>query len=406
MFDIISLQSTENFQYIKVPLLKKNQNQVATISLAHFAHDTYSAFLAPMLPLLIEKLGISLTLSAFLDIARKIPSLLNPFFGLLAERSDARYFVILSPALTAVSMSLLGLADSYGFLLFLLIVSGVSSTLFHIPSPGIIKASSGDKLGRGMSYYMVGGELARTVGPLLVTGAISLWGLEGTWRLMPFGLVASFILYLRLRDFTFTQKKFTKQHEKGSAKAEVKRFLPLFGVMSGFMFLQSAMKMAVTLYLAVYLTQKGFSLWYASIALSVLQFFGVIGTFLSGTISDKIGRQRTLVIMSSGAALTMALFLMSESVYSVFPLLALLGIFMFANGPIMLSIIHELDTKMPTFINSVYMTINFSISSIVVFGMGIFGDTLGLHVSYLIASVMAFLAIPFAMSLDYVLKRS
>ncbi len=379
----------------------KQKNQVATISLAHLAHDTYSSFLAPILPLLIDKLGMSLVMSAFLDIARKLPSLLNPFFGLLAERTDARYFVILSPALTAFSMSLLGVSNSYAFLLVLLSISGISSTLFHIPSPGIIKTSSGDKLGRGMSYYMVGGELARTLGPLLITAAVSLWGLEGTWRLMPFGFLASLILYYRLKDFKFTQKKFTKKSEKGDAITEVKRFLPLFGVMSGFMFFQSAMKMATTLYLAVYLTQHGFSIWHASIALSVLQFFGVIGTFLSGNISDKIGRQKTLVIMSVGAAITMTFFILSNNSYIVFPLLALLGIFMFANGPIMLSVIHEVQTKMPTFINSVYMTINFSISSIVVLAMGIFGDTLGLDKTYLIATVLAYLAIPFALSLNY-----
>ena len=56
-----------------------NKTQVATISLAHLAHDTYSSFLAPILPLLIEKLGISLYLVAFLDIARKLPSLLIHF---------------------------------------------------------------------------------------------------------------------------------------------------------------------------------------------------------------------------------------------------------------------------------------------------------------------------------------
>ena len=384
---------------------KKQVNQVTTISLAHLAHDTYSAFLAPILPLLIEKLGMSLVMSAFLDIARKLPSLLNPFFGLLAERTDARYFVILSPALTALSMSLLGVADSYAFLLVLLVISGISSTLFHIPSPGIIKASSEGQIGRGMSYYMVGGELARTIGPLLITGAVSIWGLDGTWRLMPFGFMASLILYYRLKDFTFTQQKFTKKAEKGDALAEVKHFMTLFNVMSGFMFFQSAMKMATTLYLAVYLTNHGFSLWYASMALSVLQFFGVIGTFLSGTISDKIGRQKTLVIMSIGAAITMSLFLLSENIYIVFPLLGLLGIFMFANGPIMLSVIHEVKTDMPTFINSVYMTINFSISSIVVLAMGVFGDTIGLDTTYAIAAVLAYFAIPFAMSLNHVLKK-
>lgn len=383
----------------------KKKNHILTISLAHLAHDTYSAFLAPILPLLIEKLQISLVMSAFLDIARKLPSLLNPFFGLMAERVDARYFVILSPALTAFSMSLLGSCSSYILLVVLLIVSGISSTLFHIPSPGIIKSSSGDKLGRGMSFYMVGGELARTLGPLLVTGAISIWGLEGTYKLMPFGFVASYILYLRLKDFEFTQTTFRKKHEKGSALKEVKKFLPLFGIIGGFLFFQSAMKMATTLYLAVYLTQHGFSLWYASIALSILQFFGVVGTFLSGNISDKIGRQKTLVIMSSGAAISMSLFIFSNNIYTIFPILAMLGIFMFANGPIMLSVIHEVKTKMPTFINSVYMTINFSISSVVVLAMGIFGDKLGLETTYKIAALFAYISVLFAFLLNKTIKN-
>ena len=379
---------------------QKNNNIIATVSLAHLVQDTYSAFLAPILPLLIEKLGMTLVMSAFLDIARKLPSLLNPFFGLLAERSDARYFVILSPAFTAIVMSLLGVANSYAILIVLLFIAGITSTLFHIPSPGMIKASSGDKLGQGMSFYMVGGELARTLGPLIITGGVSLWGLDGTWRLMPFGIVASLILYYKLKDFNFTQTKFTKKREKGDAMREVKRFLPLFTTMSGFMFFQSAMKMAVTLYLAVYLTQEGFSLWVASSALAVLQFFGVIGTFVSGTISDKIGRQKTLVIMSTGASITMSAFLFSTTPYTMFPLLALLGIFMFANGPIMLSIIHELDTEMPTFINSVYMSINFSVSSLMVLAMGIFGDAIGLETTYTIASFLAYIAIGFALYLN------
>ena len=109
--------------------------------------------------------------------------------------------------------------------------------------------------------------------------------------------------------------------------------------------------------------------------------------------------------MSSGAALSMSMFLFSTTVYTMFPLLALLGIFMFANGPIMLSVIHELNTKMPTFINSVYMSINFSVSSIVVLAMGVFGDTIGLHLTYTIAAFLAYIAIGFALVLDATIEK-
>jgi FSR family fosmidomycin resistance protein-like MFS transporter len=78
---------------------------------------------------------------------------------------------------------------------------------------------------------------------------------------------------------------------------------------------------------------------------------------------------------------------------------------MFSSSPVLLAVIHEVDTKMPTFINSVYMSINFSISSIVVLLMGYFGDSLGLNFTYELASIMAFLAIPFALSLNKITRK-
>jgi len=164
-----------------------NKVQIATISSAHLVHDIYSSFLAPILPLLIEKLGISLSMAAFLDIARRVPALFNPFLGLLAERTDVRYFVILSPAITAAAMSLLGLADSYTILLILLFVAGISATTFHIPTPGIIKESSDGRVGLGMSWFMAGGESARAIGPIIITAAATYWGLKvhgGSCRLV------------------------------------------------------------------------------------------------------------------------------------------------------------------------------------------------------------------------------
>ena len=87
--------------------------KVTAISLAHLSHDVFSAFLPPLLPLLIAKLGLSLSAVALLDIARKIPQLANPLIGLLADRMCLKWFVILAPAVTAISMSLLGVAPSF-----------------------------------------------------------------------------------------------------------------------------------------------------------------------------------------------------------------------------------------------------------------------------------------------------
>ena len=121
---------------------------VLTMSFAHFLHDTYSSFLAPILPMLIEKFGMNYTLAGLLTVFQRIPSLINPFVGLIADKKSVRYFVTLTPAITAIAMSLLGAAPNYIILAILLLVMGVSSAIFHVPSPVLIKKVSGKNLKR------------------------------------------------------------------------------------------------------------------------------------------------------------------------------------------------------------------------------------------------------------------
>ena len=67
--------------------------KILALSIAHFIHDVYSSFLAPLLPLLIEKLSLSLTQAGFLSTVMQIPALLNPYIGVLADRKIGRAHV-------------------------------------------------------------------------------------------------------------------------------------------------------------------------------------------------------------------------------------------------------------------------------------------------------------------------
>ena len=378
---------------------KFQKAKVFTISFAHLSHDIFSSFLAPLLPLLIAKLDMSLFMAAFLDIARRIPALFNPFFGLIAEKTGVKYFVILTPAITAICMSLIGLASSYTILFILLFVAGISAALFHVPSPTMIKESSGDKVGTGMSFFMVGGELARTIGPLVATAAVSVWGLEGIYKLMPLGIIASLILYVKLKNFD-TNRPLRKPNENGDTKKLLKKYFPFFMVIGSFLLFQSGMKSALTLYLPVYLVNQGESLWYAGISLSILQAFGVLGTLVSGNLSDKIGRKHTLVIASIGSAISMGLFIYFDTIF----ILPLVGLFLFATGPVLMATVQDTSSQMPTFMNSMYMSINFGVSSIIVFGVGLLGDKIGLDLTYIICNIIAIGCIPMAFLLTKYVK--
>lgn len=371
-------------------------SKVLTVSFAHLSHDIYSAFLAPLLPLLIAKLEISLSLAGLLDVIRKLPSLFNPLIGLIADRISVKYFVIFSPLVTAIAMSLLGIAPTYFVLLILLFVAGISNSLFHVPTPVMIKQISADQTGKGMSFYMLGGELARTLGPLLITAAISLWGLEGSWRVMPLGILASSILFIKLRDLKIEEPSFKQNNSK--VHETFKRLLPFFIIVFGITFFRSAMKLALTLYLPTFLTGQGSELWLAGVSLAVLQFSGAIGTFLAGPISDRFGRKNTLLITSIVNPILMWIFISTNGSYT-FPLLIIMGFFLFASGPVLLALVQDTDSEHPSFVNGIYMTISFGVSSLMVMLIGFMGDHFGLLLTYRFCAIISIASTPFILFL-------
>jgi FSR family fosmidomycin resistance protein-like MFS transporter len=369
------------------------RSNIILLSLTHLLHDIYSSFLAPLRPLLIEKFGITLAVASLWDLFQRIPWLLNPFIGMIAERTAARYFVILTPAITAVSMSLLGVAPSFTVVSILLLVMGISSAAFHVPSPVMIKKVSGGSTGKGMSYFMFGGEMARTLGPLVITGAVSLWGLEGTWKLIPFGLVASLMLYFKLRKIKISSD-FKRTDKKPQYWSSTKKLIPFFLILIGITFFRAIMKSGLTAFLPTYFyTDKGETLWFANSALAVFQLAGAIGTLMAGTLSDRIGRKTLLLIISIVTPFLMALFVSSSGVWS-FVFLLLLGIFVFAPGPVLMALVQDVSKELPVFMNSIYMTISFGTSAVSVVFAGVLGDWVGLEQTYLISAVIAIGAVP------------
>lgn len=371
--------------------------RVVLISLAHLTHDVFSSFLAPLLPLLIAKLGLSLSAVGLLDVARKAPQLANPLIGLLADRVCLKWFVILAPAVTATAMSLLGLAPSFPMLFLLLLISGFSAAAFHVPGPVLIKQHAGSRSGRGMSFYMFGGEMARTLGPLLITAAVSWWGLEGSWRVLPLGLIVSLLLYTRLRGLKPLERRAGRGLRVG-AGSSWRGLGRLFAGLAGFLVFRMGIKAALTLFLPTYLTEEGRSLWAAGIALSLLQFSGAVGTLGIGWVADHLGHRRVLFLITVLTAPAAVALTWLEGPLTV-PLLVLTGILIFASGPILLAVVQDTGSRRPAFLNSLYMTLNIVISGLAALAVGALGDALGLAATYRLTAALSILAVPFVLLL-------
>lgn len=383
--------------------MKFKTSKVLSISFAHLLHDVYSSFLAPILPMLITKLEFSYFMAGMLSLIRSIPTLFNPLIGIIADRSGVRYFIILTPLITAVAMSLLGVAPSYAVLAILMFILGISSSFFHVPAPVLIRNVSGNRIGTGMSFYMLGGELARTLGPVVILGAVSIWGLEGTWKLIPFALAATIYLFFILSDVEV--KNISKKKEKeGNAWMTFRKYLPLFTAITGITLFRAMMKSALTAYMPTYFNlEGGESLWFSGMTLVILQLAGAAGTLASGIISDKIGRITMLKIAVFLSPLFMYFFVHSDGIM-IFMMLIMLGISLFATTPVILALLQELGSDRPAFVNGIYMTIGFGISSVAVLFIGYLGDIIGLEKTFEITSYLGLFAIPFVFFLQKIKK--
>lgn len=367
---------------------------VVIVAMSHLVHDIFSAFLSPLLPLLIKKFSLSYSQASMMSMLQNLPALINPFIGAIADRVKMRYFVILMPSVTAITMSLLGVAPSYTILLILAGTMGLSSALYHIPTPVMMKKVSGSRLGMGMSFYMAGGEIARMLGPLLITSAVSLWTLEGSWKVLPLGLLASFVMYFRLKDIPVSADI---SRDKGDRQIwkELKPHLLFFVGLTGYITSRGLMSFSLTAFLPAYLDAKGYSIWLCSAALSILQAGSIAGTLLTGSISDKIGRKTTLLIIAIVSPLLMFLFIRTSSFEWMVVLLLITGFFHFSPQPVLLAFVQDIPTTRPAFLNSIYMTITFGISSLSVALVGLLMDRAGLDNAYFISAIVALAGIPF-----------
>lgn len=368
--------------------------RVLSISGAHCFHDVFSGFLVPLLPPIISRLHLSLALAGSLTVVQRFPSLFNPFIGMLLDRFTLRRVLIVTPLLTAMLMCLIGPAPSYLVLAAVLLLAGVSISFFHVQAPVVIARLAGPSVGRGMSYFMVGGELARTLAPLIAVGVVSLWGVEGTYRLIPLVAVAAVLAFWKLEPVPATPAP----QQRGSLLRSWRQMRRIYLVLLGILAARGFMTAALVTFLPVFISSKGTGLWFAGISLSVLEAAGTGGTMAAGPLSDLIGRKLVLLAAMLISPILMLIFLSLDG-WWLLCCLVLLGVVQFAINPVMLALVQENAAESPATANGIYMTMSFVVRSVIAVAVGYLGDRYGLQQTFFYSGLLALVGVPFALAL-------
>lgn len=369
--------------------------RVITIAVGHTVHDMYASFLAPLLPTFITNLALSKTEAGLLMVFLQSPSVLQPVIGNMADRMNLRALVILGPAVTGVLMSLLGVAPAYGVLALMLTLAGFSSAAFHSVAPPLAGRLAGRRLGRGIGFWMVGGEMGYTIGPILLVSATQVLGVRGLPWLMIIGALTALFMASRL---SAAQTAPARGAQVGSWRQVLPGMKPLLLPLIGITILRSPMVAALTTFLPVFLRDGGASLWVAGASLSILQAAGVAGALAAGSVSDSLGRRRTLVLLLATAPLCMLAFLSTRGLPQV-GMLLLLGFTSLCVPTVLTALVQENFPEHRALANGVYGSMNFIIYALAVALAGAIGDWIGLRAAFTLGAGATLAALPLLLML-------
>ncbi|CAN5130423.1 MFS transporter [soil metagenome] len=376
------------------PVDEFNARGTATLAGAHAAHDLYGGFLGPLLPAVQEKLGLSLTVVSLMIPAQQLPGVFQPFIGYMADKTSRRWFVVMGPGVTAVSISSIGLAPHLSVVLLLLLVSGLASGAFHAPAVALMGEYAGPKIGRAMAFFMAGAEFSRSLAPIIITAAISWFTLEGAAMVMVFGVASSVFLYLTLD--TSASDAARREAPSVDLRPLLRSRRKWIGALVGVVVFNAIATGPFHYFLVKLLVDKGHSDWYAGLSLSTLFAAGVVGMLLGGTLSDRIGRRNTLALASAAAAPMLYAYLWFED-GSLLPLAALVpaSIALTSIRPIIMAVAQEMLPEARGSMAGGLLALNFVTSSIMAFAFGAIADVMGIETAFFWIAGASVLALPF-----------
>ena len=256
----------------------------------HFVVDAYTNIYAPLLPLLIPRLGLSLTMAGILAMVFQLASSVSQLgFGALADRWRPRRLVMAGPIVAVLMMSFIGWAWSPLTLAVVLVAGGLGGAAFHPPAAALVHKVSDHRKGFAMSVHITGGSLGFSVAPLVFAPTIAALGLGWSPLIALPGLLA----------LSFTLRRVPGIHPlpKGSAGgfSHLRPHARPLTLLYLIVVLRTLTAAGLATFMPVLLTRQGMGVGEASAAVSFYLFLSGIGGFLGGPLADRFGPRRVII---------------------------------------------------------------------------------------------------------------
>ena len=353
---------------------------LAYLSVAHFFIDFYSNALGVFVPLLVDKLGISLTEAGFLGgLLSFSSSVTQPLYGYLSDRFRSPLFATLAPAVAGIFIASLGLAPSYAWLIALVFLGGAGVASFHpAGSSRVIVDLTPEKRQMAMAVFISCGSLGLACGP---SGFSYLFDTVGASRAY-FAAIPGVVMTLVLLFFL---PPATSVASKKAVRFDLSELRPVWEpltILYFCVFLRSLVQITFSALLPLYLhKERGYTLSEASHLLSFYLAAGAIGGFIGGNIASRFGGKRVIQISFLGSLPLLAVFFLTTGWVSSVALVAG-GFLLLFTIPVNVVMAQELAPTQAGTVSALMMGASWGMAGLIGLPLiGWVGDHYSLHVA-------------------------
>ena len=272
--------------------LDPNKKALGILSGSHFISDAYGGFALPIMPLIAEKLSLSLGFVGILiSLSSITASFLQPLFGFISDKVTRRYFVFWGIVLSAVFISLIGHINNFWLLSLSFMLGNMGVGLFHPQASALAAHFSGRKINTYMGVFVACGTIGYAAGPFISAFLTENFGLKSTiWVMIP-GLIAACLLYAFLPKAPL--------HGSPPNFKDVKKMMSELKLILFILIFISIIRAIVIYSFHVYMPfvwQKAhYSILTIGSVIAAFSFFGGIASFVGGHLTNYIGRKNLMI---------------------------------------------------------------------------------------------------------------
>lgn len=360
----------------------------------HFFVDLYSGALGILQPLLAERFGLTFTHAGILGGMMVFSSsTMQPLYGYLSDRYRSRLYAALAPALAGIFVSAIGWAPSFEGLLLMVFLAGAGIAAFHPQGASNAVAGVRSNRGRAMAIFICAGSMGFACGPAYFSAIAGLGGLNALhWAAVP-GILTTLAM-LALLPPPVERERAAGPFDWAPLKAVWKPLTLLYILV----FLRSVVQITFTQFLPLFLhSERGYSLGAASFSLTVYLLGGSVGGLAGGSLADRFGGRRVIVVSMIGSVPFLALFLFTSGPLSAAGLF-LGGLLLLFTLPVNVVMAQELAPTQSGTVSALMMGFAWGTAGMIFIPlMGWFADLFSMQAAF--TALLAFPLIGFVFAL-------